>query len=394
MSEPPSAIPTTADATGGHRSDRSAARHIFTWGSIGAGTAGGILGVGALVLSTPIAPGQGTVLGGLGVLAAAGLTYYASHRTRVSNERIEDEKTRQAGRELAQTQEHFAAQQRSETERADTAHRAATTRELRSRFTAAATQLADASPTIRLAGVYSLIALADDWFAHGNPSEREVCVALLLSYLRAPQVDPEPDDDGAQPHLFVRETIVRQVAKRVSEVETDASKEWRSIESVAFTRADLRRVDLRGAALSGHDLSHASMDRCRLSYTDLSGCNLTSSFVRNAQLVGTNLTSARLRGARFGGSSLRKATLDRVHAPLAFFSEADMTGATFTDAYFVLATFRGTTFDGAEMSGANFGSARGLDSASLEQISYDPATRWPKGFSPPLSSPRVEEQTD
>ncbi|WP_032374120.1 hypothetical protein [Rhodococcoides fascians] len=60
------------------------------------------------------------------------------------------------------------------------------TRALRDRYTAAAEQLGSDSFALRLAGVYALSALADDWAAVNNTSERQVCVDLLCAYLRTP----------------------------------------------------------------------------------------------------------------------------------------------------------------------------------------------------------------
>lgn len=59
------------------------------------------------------------------------------------------------------------------------------TRLLNERFTTAAGQLGDGQPAVRLAGVYAMAGLADDW-----PQQRQTCVDVLCAYLRMPY---EPD---------------------------------------------------------------------------------------------------------------------------------------------------------------------------------------------------------
>src|SRR5262249_33713884 len=61
------------------------------------------------------------------------------------------------------------------------------TRPLNERFAPAAVHLgSDKPPAVRLAGVYAMAGLADDW-----PEHRQTCVDVLCAYLRLPY-DPEP----------------------------------------------------------------------------------------------------------------------------------------------------------------------------------------------------------
>jgi hypothetical protein len=53
------------------------------------------------------------------------------------------------------------------------------TRTLNERFATAAGQLGDDKPAVRLAGVYAMAGLADDW-----KSNRQTCVDVLCAYLR------------------------------------------------------------------------------------------------------------------------------------------------------------------------------------------------------------------
>lgn len=57
--------------------------------------------------------------------------------------------------------------------------------ELHARYQQAAGQLGDKRAMIRIAGVYALEALADEWADLGNQAQRDVCIDLLCGYLRS-----------------------------------------------------------------------------------------------------------------------------------------------------------------------------------------------------------------
>jgi hypothetical protein len=65
------------------------------------------------------------------------------------------------------------------------------TRTLNERFATAAGQLGDDKPpAVRLAGVYAMAGLADDW-----KQNRQTCVDVLCAYLRMPY-EPDPGQDA------------------------------------------------------------------------------------------------------------------------------------------------------------------------------------------------------
>ena len=67
-------------------------------------------------------------------------------------------------------------------------------RTLNERFATAADQLgSDKPPAVRLAGVYAMAGLADDW-----PENRQTCVDVLCAYLRLPYKS-NPGDDAPTP---------------------------------------------------------------------------------------------------------------------------------------------------------------------------------------------------
>ncbi|MBM9838702.1 pentapeptide repeat-containing protein [Rhodococcus hoagii] len=58
--------------------------------------------------------------------------------------------------------------------------------ELHARFTAAVEQLAHSSATVRIAGVYSLAAVADQWLVNDDLEQAQVAVDVLCGYMRIP----------------------------------------------------------------------------------------------------------------------------------------------------------------------------------------------------------------
>src|SRR5215472_6927650 len=84
-------------------------------------------------------------------------------------------------------------------------------RTVNERFATAAGQLgSDKPPAVRLAGVYAMAGLADDW-----PENRQTCVDVLCAYLRMPY-EPDPGQDAPAPEQLafrasreVRHTVIR-----------------------------------------------------------------------------------------------------------------------------------------------------------------------------------------
>jgi hypothetical protein len=76
--------------------------------------------------------------------------------------------------------------------------------ENRDRYGAAVTQLGNPDPTVRLAGVYAMANLADEW-----KPQRQQCVDVLCAYLRMPW---DPDAESQHP-LAVRKVETRHGSK-------------------------------------------------------------------------------------------------------------------------------------------------------------------------------------
>ena len=86
------------------------------------------------------------------------------------------------------------------------------TRTLNERFATAAEQLGSDKPAVRLAGVYAMAGLADDW-----EENRQTCVDVLCAYLRMPY-EPDPGQDAPESQRLafqaireVRHTVIRVI---------------------------------------------------------------------------------------------------------------------------------------------------------------------------------------
>ena len=127
-----------------------------------------------------------TVLGSAAVFGAGLVTFKYARESRISAAQTAADALSHAqtvaAAERVQFEEQLAAQ-REQTERSLAQQASATAltlerqlvRDLRSRYPTAAEQLAHSSAAIRLAGVYALAALADDWDQHGESVRLSGC---------------------------------------------------------------------------------------------------------------------------------------------------------------------------------------------------------------------------
>jgi uncharacterized protein YjbI with pentapeptide repeats len=118
------------------------------------------------------------------------------------------------------------------------------TRTLNERFATAAEQLGSDKPAVRLAGVYAMAGLADDW-----EENRQTCVDVLCAYLQLPY-EPDPGENAPEPQQLafqasqkVRHTVIRVIAAHLRE---DARTSWRTL-----------NFDFTGVVFDGGDFSGA-----------------------------------------------------------------------------------------------------------------------------------------
>lgn len=138
---------------------------------------------------------------------------------------------------------------------------------LNERFAKASEQLGSEKAAVRLAGVYAMAGLADDW-----REGRQTCIDVLCAYVRMPYTPP-PDASGEAPtqdedqaalgvadkaraareEREVRHTVIRLVGRHLRIAEDDAAS-WCGYD-FDFTGAVFDGGDLSGARFSGGDVS-------------------------------------------------------------------------------------------------------------------------------------------
>lgn len=104
--------------------------------------------------------------------------------------------------------------------------------ELLKRFAASAEQLGNEQPSVRIAGLYAMARLADDW-----PDQRQVCVNVLCGYVRMPWDLDDRRDAQVHQSLF---DIIRH------HLEVHAKHSWSGL-VLDFSGATIRGFDLSGA---------------------------------------------------------------------------------------------------------------------------------------------------
>jgi uncharacterized protein YjbI with pentapeptide repeats len=141
-------------------------------------------------------------------------------------------------------------QQREQLERTLAEQRLRTWNE---RFATAVDRLgADRPPAVRLAAVYAMAGLADDW-----EENRQTCVDVLCAYLRMPyEPDPGEKAKAMEQRAFaanqqVRHTVIRVITAHLQE---GARPSWRGLD-LDFTGAVLDGGNFAGAVFSGGTVS-------------------------------------------------------------------------------------------------------------------------------------------
>lgn len=214
-------------------------------------------------------------------------------------------------------------------------------------FGAAARQLGDSDVAVRMAGVYAMAGVADEFSAR---SRRQQCVDVLCGYLRLPYAPDEGishlvsksqriEDSGTavervyhfrQNDRQVRDTIVRVIADRVRPT---AESSWSTCD-FDFSDAVFENVDFRDAVFAGRNT--------RFTNASFTGSRVTS--FDKARFLGKRVT---FRGAMFRGSETSFGHAMFTHTRVGK-SERESSGTTFIDT-----TFGGSvSFDHAVFGGA------------------------------------------
>ena len=244
------------------------------------------------------------------------------------------------------------------------------TRTLNERFATAAEQLGSDKPAVRLAGVYAMAGLADDW-----KENRQTCVDVLCAYLRMPY-EPHPGQDAPEPQRLaflaireVRHTVIRVITAHLRK-NMDAANSWQGLNfdftGVVFDGGDFTEAQFSGGTVlfSGVRLSGDAVDFGRAQFSggkiyfnlaqifdgvlDFTGAQFSGSeiYFNVAQFAGRMVSFIK---AHFSGSKIYFVGT-QFSGGLNCFSEAHFSGGVVD---FGLAQFAGgeVSFGGAQFSG-------------------------------------------
>ncbi|MFB6879164.1 pentapeptide repeat-containing protein [Streptomyces sp. NPDC056323] len=142
--------------------------------------------------------------------------------------------------------------------------------QLAERYAKAAEQLGHEQAAVRLAGVYSMACLADDW-----PEQRQVCIEVLCAYLRMPY-ETNPTEPGfKQGEKEVRLTVISTIRDRLQDPKSPTA--WCGCK-LDFTGATFDGGDFTDATFSG-----GTVDFLRVTFSggrvDFGGATLAGSTV-------------------------------------------------------------------------------------------------------------------
>jgi uncharacterized protein YjbI with pentapeptide repeats len=295
------------------------------------------------------------------VIAVGGvvLTVIATVAVQISGRRATSRDTQRALEEQRKQLDRTLAEQR--------------TRTLNERFATAAGQLgSDKPPAVRLAGVYAMAGLADDW-----PENRQTCVDVLCAYLRLPY-EPDPGDEAPGPERLafrasreVRLTVIRVITAHLQE---GAAVSWQGLDfdfaGVVFdggyfigAKFSGGLVSFIGAGFSGGRVSFngAKFSGAMIPFDDAKFSGGTVDF-DDAEFSGgeVSFTSAKFSGGKVSFMSAKFSGAE-VSFISAKFSGAEVSfhGAWFSGGWvgFGGAVFSGgwVSFTGAEFSGGTVG---------------------------------------
>jgi uncharacterized protein YjbI with pentapeptide repeats len=241
------------------------------------------------------------------------------------------------------------------------------TRTWNERFGAAAEQLGSDKPAaVRLAGVYAMAGLADDWEAN-----RQTCVDVLCAYLRMPyEPDPGEDSLAAEQLAFqasreVRHTVIRVIAAHLQD---GSAAPWRGFNfdftGVVFDGGSFAQIRFTGGEVS---FDNAKFTSGRVGFDDADFAGAKVSFRETeftggeVNFYGSKFSGGKIsfRGARFSGSEVSFRGAEFTGSEVNFY-DGDFNGGivSFRHAEFTggIVSFRGAEFSGSEVSfrGAEF----------------------------------------
>jgi hypothetical protein len=215
---------------------------------------------------------------------------------------------------------------------------------LNARFATAAEELGSDKPAVRLAGVYAMAGLADDW-----EENRQTCIDVLCGYLRMPY-EPDPGKDAPEQQKLafqasreVRYTVIRVITAHLRK---DAAISWQG-----------RDFDFTGVVFDGGDFSFAQFSDGTVNFSEarFSGGNFMLAQFSGATVYFISAEfsdgSVNFNLAKFSGGSVQF-NLAKFSGGWVNFSFAEFSGGTVD---FSLATFSkgDADFSNAKFSGGS-----------------------------------------
>ncbi|MFI8164192.1 pentapeptide repeat-containing protein [Streptomyces microflavus] len=197
--------------------------------------------------------------------------------------------------------------------------RRADSTQLTERYTKAAEQLGHEQAAVRLAGVYAMARLADDW-----PEQRQVCVDVLCAYLRMPYETDTTAPAFRHGEREVRLTIIRTIRNHLQDPTTGTT--WCGLD-----------LDFTGATFDGGDFSGSTFSGGRV---DFGGSAFSGGEV---SFSGSTYSGGRVD---FGGSTYSGSEVDFGGSTYSG-GEVSFSGSTFSGGR---VSFSGSTFSGGEVS--------------------------------------------
>lgn len=173
---------------------------------------------------------------------------------------------------------------------------------LRSRYTLCAEQLGNDAPAVRLAGVYALGSLTDDWCRFRDWGEQMVCIDLLCAYLRMPRSSPSSTLESTQcstaavdsHEIEVRTAICGVILEHTHLRAATALRWWHH--HLNLRGANLESANWPSVVMKGAVLTRANLTEGNLAHADLTGIEMAGVNLTNAFLVRANLTQAYMAG--------------------------------------------------------------------------------------------------
>ena len=233
--------------------------------------------------------------------------------------------------------------------------RRADVEQLAQRYTTAAGQLGHEKAAVRLAGVYAMARLADDW----DEQRRQVCLDVLCAYLRMPYEPDTASEKHREGEREVRYTIIGIIRDHLRD--PSAPTTWCGLD-LDFTNATFDGGDFTGVKFTGGEVSfqRAVFTGGEVFFDRAGFAGGTVSFVE-AEFAGGGVS---FEGAVFTGGSVIFVSAEFVGGDVSF-AHAKFTGGD--------VSFGNTRFTGGKVS---FYGAEYAPGCSINWGPLEPRTAW------------------